>query len=1070
MSTHVTVETRAAALVESHRRSIYVRTDRLFAGLMIFQCLGMIALAFLMSPWTYVGQVRSLHPHVWAAIALGPLIAILPLVMVLMAPGQAITRHVIAVAQMLMSALVIHITGGRIESHFHVFGSLAFLAFYRDWPVLISAGLVVAVDHLLRGIYIPQSVYGVAFASQWRWVEHTAWVAFEDVFLIWSCVVNGKGMEAMASQRAQIESANDALQEQIIRVRSSEAMSAAVIRTALDAVISIDQEGNIIEFNPSAEKTFGYTRDQVMGRSMVDVIIPARMRDAHRRGLRRYLETGESRVLERRVEVTALCADGHEIPVELAITAIRLEGRAPIFTAFLRDITDRKQAVAEMVHAKEAAEAASRAKSEFVANISHEIRTPMNGILGMTDLVLETDLTPRQREFMLMVKSSARSLLAVINDVLDFSKIEAGKLTLETVAFPLRQLVSETLTPLALRAHEKGLELLCDINHRVPDALAGDASRLRQILLNLVGNAIKFTELGEVLLTIDIDHDVEEGVCLHVSVRDTGIGIPKDKQDAIFSPFTQADGSTTRRFGGTGLGLTISSQLVNLMGGRLWVDSAEHEGSTFHFTANFKVVDQTFAPASAVDSQELRGMPVLVVDDSPTNRRILSEMLTNWGLVPTVVDGASAALAAVDARTRDQQGQFRLVLLDLHMPDIDGLALAARFVERKDLSQTILLMLSSSDRAEDAARARALGVSVFLRKPVVQSDLLNAMMLVLSRAQHEQERAREAAGELQAQADTDAPARPAGLGALARGGATDQDDSRRGHILIAEDNDVNQALAAHILERAGFRVTAVPTGEQAVTASSLVAFDLILMDVHMPKMDGFAATAAIRAREAQSGRHAPIIALTAHAMIDDKQRCLEAGMDGYVSKPFTAPELLSAVEEIFALNDQKSQPTLTGVSVHGASAHGTNTNGKSVSSLNRFTSLNGFGGERPLASQPIRMRPDIINRDELMSRMGGDEALLRRLVHTFLTNYPSQLSDLREAISARDADRLRRRAHTLRGAMSLFAASEAAEAARELERAADLGGAAIDEAFRALQAELARLEPTLLTLVDGAQQ
>jgi two-component system sensor histidine kinase/response regulator len=1051
MNTHITVEARTAELFESHRRSIYVRTDRLFAGLMIAQCLGMIALSLAISPWTYAGGVRRVHPHVIAAVTLSPLIASFPLAMVLAAPGRRITRHVIAVAQMLMSALVIHVTGGRIESHFHVFGSLAFLAFYRDWPVLISASIVVAVDHFLRGIYLPQSVYGVATPDAWRWLEHTAWVAFEDVFLTWSCRVATKGMEANASQRAQLEVGNENLQEQIARARASEAMSAAVVRTALDCVITIDRTGRILEFNPAAERTFGYSRDQVIGRDMADVIIPAHMREAHRRGMRRYLDTGETRVLERRVEVTAMCSDGHEIPVELAITPIRYEGRPPIFTAFLRDITDRRRAVEQMLSAKEAAEAASKAKSEFVANISHEIRTPMNGILGMTDLVLETDLTPRQREFMLMVKSSGRSLLAVINDVLDFSKIEAGKLTLESIPFHLRQAVSETLTPLALRAHEKGLELLCDIHQRVPDALLGDPSRLRQIVLNLVGNAIKFTERGEVLLTIDIDHEITEGVCLHVSVRDTGIGIPKEKQEAIFSPFTQGDGSTTRKFGGTGLGLTISSQLVHLMGGRLWVDSAERRGSTFHFTANFGRAADTFARPTWVDSKELRGMPVLVVDDSPTNRRIVSEMLSNWGLEPTVVDGASAALAALDARTREQQRPFRIVLLDLHMPDVDGLTLAARLAERTDLPNAVLVMLSSSDRADDAQRARALGVSAVLRKPVVQSELLNAMLQVLGHAQRKDEIAKH-----QAEAITLDP---------------EQEEQRRSHVLLAEDNDVNQALAAHILERAGFRVTAVPSGEQAVSASAIVAFDVILMDVHMPKMDGFAATAAIRERERRTGaRHVPIVALTAHAMLDDRERCLDAGMDAYVSKPFTASELLKTVQGLgihpyHGDNDPSviygghAAPAANGIShiANGAAGNGSSTNG---------TTGNGSG----IIMRPVRVRPNIIDRDELMARMGGDEALLRRLVHTFLTNYPSQLSDLREAIDARDVDRLRRRAHTLRGAMSLFAASEAAEAARELERAADLGGPAIDEAFRALQAELARLEPTLLTLVDGGVQ
>ena len=359
------------------------------------------------------------------------------------------------------------------------------------------------------------------------------------------------------------------------------------MRTALDCIITIDAQGRICEFNHSAEKTFGYVREEVIGRDMADLIIPPAHRPAHREGIKRYLQTGVARVLDRRVEVMAMRANGSEFPVELALTSSS-RGDEVLFTAYIRDITDRRRAESELLRAKDAAIAASRAKSEFVANISHEIRTPMNGILGMTDLVLETDLTQRQREFMVMVKSSGRALLSVINDVLDFSRIEAGKLLLEVIEFPLRQTIAETLTPLALRAHEKGLELLCDVHRNVPDQVIGDPSRLRQVLVNLVGNALKFTEEGEVLLTVGLESQNQHDVVLHVAVRDTGIGIAPDKQQSIFSPFIQADGSTTRRFGGTGLGLTISSQLVELMGGRLWVESTEGQGSTFHFTVNLR--------------------------------------------------------------------------------------------------------------------------------------------------------------------------------------------------------------------------------------------------------------------------------------------------------------------------------------------------------------------------------------------------------------------------------------------------------------------------------------------------
>jgi two-component system sensor histidine kinase/response regulator len=1048
--------TRADQLFEEQQRSTYVRIDRAFAILMVVQVIGGVVLAALSTPWTYAGAERSLHPHVIAALVLGPAIAVAPILMVWFRSGTLATRHVVGISQMLIGALLIHVTGGRIETHFHVFGSLACLAFYRDSGVLVSASITVILDHYLRGTYLPMSVYGVATASPWRWLEHAGWVAFTDVFLIWACRESRHMRQALADQRALLEANSESMKQHLTRVEASEERSAAIVRTALDCIITIDAQGRICEFNHSAEKTFGYVREEVIGHDMADLIIPPAHRPAHREGIKRYLQTGVARVLDRRVEVTAMRANGSEFPVELALTSSSRGSDEVLFTAYIRDITERRRADSELLRAKDAAIAASRAKSEFVANISHEIRTPMNGILGMTDLVLETDLTSRQREFMVMVKSSGRALLSVINDVLDFSRIEAGKLLLEVIEFPLRQTIAETLTPLALRAHEKGLELLCDVHRNVPDQVIGDPSRLRQVLVNLVGNALKFTEEGEVLLTVGLEGQNQHDVVLHVAVRDTGIGIAPDKQQSIFSPFIQADGSTTRRFGGTGLGLTISSQLVELMGGRLWVESTEGQGSTFHFTVNLRRAATAVAATPGIDWGTLQGMRALIVDDNATNRRILAEMLGNWGLKPATVDGATAANAAINDSIREGH-PFRLLLLDYHMPEFDGLMLASKLSSRRDLPGLTMLLLTSSDRPEDVSTAHELGVAAILRKPVVQSDLLNAVLKALDRTASAATAAGPGAGEdglfdrLTDSASHAANAnktRGAGVshgtgkhgtngnGASASGPAhplhvAADDEVERPHLLLAEDNDINQALAVHILERAGFRVTPVGTGEQAVSASKLKAFDAILMDVHMPKLDGFAATALIREREVLQGgtTHVPIVALTAHAMSEDRDRCLRAGMDSYVAKPFTTPDLLRALAVV------------------------------------------GIHPPNPQAAAVVAARRNagIIDRAELMARMGGDEGLLRRLIDMFLVNYPKQLSELHDAVRQRDVETLRRRAHTLRGALSLFAASEAADAAHRLEKSAEFGDRAIDEAFRALQAELARLEPTLNTLAHEAR-
>jgi PAS domain S-box-containing protein len=673
-----------------------------------------------------------------------------------------------------------------------------------------------------------------------------------------------------------------------------EARYRGLLEAAPDAMVVFDQDGIIVLLNVQAERRFQYSRDELIGRK-ITTIIP----QGFERRIRREVLPSDADAMLRRMgsgmELTARRKDGSEFPIEVMMSP--LDGSDGVLgTAAIRDISQRRKAeqvlqqrtadlrveVAErrnaeneMRRARDAAEVANQAKSEFLANMSHEIRTPLNGVIGMTDLVLDTDLTPAQRSYLETIKLSADSLLDVINDILDTSKIEAGKLELEVIGFNLRRCVEEALQTMASRADEKALELTCEIAPGVPELVGGDPGRLRQIILNLVSNAIKFTHQGEVALKVKLEKKERDTNVLQFSVSDTGIGISAEKQNLVFSPFTQADSSSTRKYGGTGLGLTISARLVAMMGGRIWVESEIGKGSQFHFTVRLAApgigssLDAQAALGVMGTPESLIGLKVLVVDDNQTNQRVLQGMLTQWGAETTCSESGEHALARWQSGI-DEHQPYQLVLTDTHMPGMNGFALVEQIRRSPQTSPLTVMMLTSNGHWGDVDRCRELGIQSYLHKPVRKQELLSAILTALGR-------------DHTVSPPIAIPQAPA---------------FRNLRILLAEDTRINQAVATRMLEKMGHSVIVATTGNEVLSLVKAHLFDLVLMDIQMPEMDGLTATFKIRELERFTEHRLPIIAMTAHAMSGDRQRCMEAGMDGYIAKPISRQHLEDAIADV----------------------------------------------------------------------------------------------------------------------------------------------------------------------------
>jgi PAS domain S-box-containing protein len=983
----------------------------MFGWLIVFEWLAAMAAVSLISPDLWKDS-RPIH-LVWVASASAGVIYLLPLYLSLRKPGWWVTRHVIGLGQMLTPALFIYLTGGGFETNFFIFGALASLASYRDVKVLLTATAVVAAVHFLGGLEFIQSMFTHAIMlTPWSWVGFTGWVLFEDTILalwIWESLRLTSGMafnqaeQQLLHETIEREVAEhiDALNQENIKykhvqttLQQSEAKFRSLGDSSPDGIFLADTAGQWIYCNSQWLQMSGLGVDDSLGIGWTRAI--------HEEDKTRVLEEWSRCLFDRREfcqEFRLISAGGQILWVSCHTALIRYEGGEKTetggYAGTFQDVSQYKAVEEELRRAKTDAEAAVKAKGEFLAKMSHEIRTPMNGVIGMTNLLMDTDMTNQQREYAETIRRSAESLLLLINDVLDFSKVEAKRLIFETIDFNLQETIEGALELLAETAQAKSIELAGFVLADVPVQLRGDPGRLRQVFVNLVSNAVKFTEFGEVIVSVANLAETETHVDLRFEVRDTGIGIPPEVQPRLFQVFSQADSSTTRRYGGTGLGLAISKQLIEMMGGQIGFTSVANQGSTFWFTVRLE--KQHTKSKTKLAAASLADLRVLIVDDNETNRRILEDQIGVWGIHASSASGAQDALEKLQDSS---QRPYDVVLLDMHMPGMNGITLAKVIKADSKLAGTRLIMLTSLGQLMDDHQLAKAGISACLVKPVKQGRLYECLT------------------------GNTAPAHLANEGQPALSGPELPPDLK---ILLAEDNVINQKVAVAQLRKLGFAPEVANNGLEAVEAMRRGQFDVILMDCQMPQMDGYEASQQIRQREqAEHLKPVYIIAMTANAMQGDREKCLQASMNDYLSKPVKDTELRAALHRCCAARVVELEETRADIKAES----------------------NGLA--------EIPNSDALVDLERLEAAANEDPKMLEELVELYFAQATDLMNGLRGAINSGSAKDVNHFAHKLVGASLACGMSAMVLPLRELERRGKDGNlgdaeAVFDQASRHLE-------------------